>query len=170
MRETQEDVQRLTSLIESSNMSAGPFLGSAFEIPEKSLDAGQLTTRLRGAVTLVLGTVTSSGKPITAPVVALFYRAAFYIPTVQTALRTRHVRRNPAVSLSLYEGNDFAVIVHGRAVPVEPGSDAFAELVELQIQHDGSDVREWGDPLFLRVVADRLYSFARYPEQFPEHA
>lgn len=168
MRETPEDLKRLSRLIEHSHENAGTFLRSAFEIPTRSLTPGQLTTRLTGAVTVVLATVTSSGSPITAPVLALFYRSAFYIPTVQTALRTRHIRRNPAVSLSLYEGNDFAVIVHGRAEPVGPESPNFTTLVELQIEYNGSDVRDWGDPLFLRVDADRLYTFARYPHQFPD--
>lgn len=168
MRERDDDIQGLAELIQRSNESAGEFLRSAFEIPEKTLTAAQLVRKLQGTITVVLATVSSTGSPRTAPVLALFYRAAFCIPTVQTALRTRHVRRNPAVSLSLYEGNDFAVIAHGDATLVGPESSDFDELVGLQLEHNGGDVRDWGDPLYIRVNAERLYTFARYPERFRE--
>ncbi len=168
MHETQHDRAMLEHVLTRSQQQAGEFLRSSFEIPEKSLSATQLINRLQGMVTLVMATVTSDGRPRAAPVVAAFYRGAFCIPTVRTALRARHVQRNPQVSLSLYEGNDFAVIVHGVATFVEPGNDDFDRLVQLQIETGNGDVREWGDPLFIRVEADRLYTFARYPDQFPE--
>lgn len=167
MKESPSDRARLQDLIETSNENAGAFLRSSFEIPDRTLSADQLITRLHSAVTLALGTVTSDGRPRVAPVIALFYRGSFYIPSVSNALRTRHVRNNPEVSLSLYEGNDFAVIVHGKAEAVAATDPAFDDLVNLQIEHAQSDVREWGDPVYLRIDAERLYSFARYPEQFP---
>jgi hypothetical protein len=168
LHETPEDRSSLERLITSSNENAGTFLRSSFDIPDLSLTADQLIVRLHGAVTLVLGTVTSDGRPRIAPVIALFYRGQFYIPSVDDALRTRHVRNNSAVSLSLYEGNDFAIIVHGTAHIIDSDAPEFDRLVELQIEHAGSDVRTWGKPVFIRVDAERLYSFARFPDQFPD--
>ncbi|MEX2425315.1 MAG: pyridoxamine 5'-phosphate oxidase family protein [Thermomicrobiaceae bacterium] len=167
MHESESDRTELQQTIGASNAAAGPFLRSSFEIPELTLSASQLINRLDGSVTLALGTVTSDGRPRVAPVIALFYRGSFYIPSVSNALRTRHIRNNPAVSLSLYEGNDFAVIVHGNAKIVSSDDPTFDDLVKLQIEHANSDVREWGDPVYLRIDAERLYSFARYPERFP---
>lgn len=167
MNETRQDLRDLTDLIDRSNSGAGTFLRSSFEIPDKSLSAGQLIHRLAGVVTIALGTVTSTGSPRVAPVIALFYRGKFHIPTVRNALRTRHVLANPEISLTLYEGIDFAVIVHGRAAIVGPHDREFEDLVALQVEHSGSSVVDWGDPLFLRVDPTHLYTFARYPEQFP---
>jgi hypothetical protein len=166
--ETDEDIAHLSQLIQSSHARAGAFLRDSFEIPDKSLNAQQLIRHLQGMVTLVMATVTKAGEPRAAPVVGCLYRGSFCIPSVGSALRSRHIRVNSAVSLSLYEGNDFAIIVHGSASFVIQDDAEFTDLVGIQTEHEGSDVRSWGDePLFIRVSADRLYSFARYPDRFP---
>lgn len=168
MHETPDDIDALKQLIERSNAKAGGFLRSSFGIPENTLTAEQLINKLHGINTLALGTVTSDGRPRVAPVIALFVRGSFYIPTVRDSLRARHVSNNPAISLSVYEGNDFAVIVHGTAEILGQEKDDFSELVDIQIANDGGDVRNWGaEPVFIRIDAESLYSFARYPDQFP---
>jgi hypothetical protein len=45
------------------------------------------------------------------------------------------LKKRPAVSLTYYEGNDLAVIVHGRAVALGPDNPSFAELDALQREH-----------------------------------
>ncbi|TVR75781.1 MAG: pyridoxamine 5'-phosphate oxidase family protein [Sphaerobacteraceae bacterium] len=167
MHETADDIRSLQMLIDESVELAGPFLRHSFDMPALSLSAGQIIRRLEGSVTLALGTVTSDGRPRVAPVIALFYRGQFFIPTVRTALRTRHVQNNAEVSLSLYEGNDFAIIVHGQAVVIDSEHQVFDSLVNLQIEVGAGDVRTWGDAVFIKVDAERLYSFARFPDQFP---
>ena len=167
MNETADDIRNLQTLIDESVESAGPFLRHSFDMPALTLTANQIIRRLEGSVTLALGTVTSDGRPRVAPVIALFYRRQFFIPTVRTALRTRHVQYNAEVSLSLYEGNDFAIIVHGQAVVIDSEHQVFEDLVNLQIEVGAGDVRTWGEAVFIRVDAERLYSFARFPDQFP---
>jgi hypothetical protein len=170
MHETDADRKALEELISRSIQDAGDFLRSSFQMPKCSLSADQLVRKLEGVVTLALGTVTSDGQPRVAPVVGIFYRGRFFIPTVRDSLRARHIRRNPAISLSIYEVNDFAVIVHGTAKVLGQDDSRFSELVEIQIKHDAGDVRTWGDAVFLEVCADRLYTFARYPDRFPGEA
>jgi uncharacterized pyridoxamine 5'-phosphate oxidase family protein len=167
LHETRDDFRALTELISRSNDTAGQFLRDSFQIPVKSLSAAQLVHHLQGVVTVALCTVTSKGRPRVAPVVALLYRGKFHIPTVRNALRTRHVLNNPEVSLTVYEGVDFAVIVHGRAHILGRDDESFETLVALQETYSGSSVVDWGDPVFLRVEPTHLYSFARYPERFP---
>jgi hypothetical protein len=167
MHETDADRKALGELISRSIQDAGDFLRSSFQMPECSLSADQLIRKLEGVVTLALGTVTSGGQPRVAPVVGIFYKGRFFIPTVRDSLRARHVRRNPAVSLSLYEGIDFAVITHGSGSILGQDDSRFSELVDIQIAHSDGDVRTWGDAVFLEVSADRLYTFARYPDRFP---
>ena len=167
MHKTADDVRNLQTLIDDSVESAGPFLRHSFDMPALTLSARQIIQRLDGSVTLALGTVTRDGRPRVAPVIALFYRGQFVIPTVRTALRTRHVQHNPEVSLSLYEGNDFAIIAHGQAAVIDSDDQEFDDLVNLQIDVGAGDVRTWGDAVFIGVDAERLYSFARFPDQFP---
>lgn len=168
MRETPEDVDRLQTLLDASIERAGAFLRSSFEMPARSLSARQLVTYLTGVPTVALATVTASGEPRVAPIGALFYRAEFYIPTVTSAIRSRHVRRQPAVSLTHYQGNDLAIIAHGEAVLLTGADSLFSTLESLHSSLISQSVNDWGEGAFLRIVPDRIFTYARYPDQFPE--
>lgn len=167
MRETADDLAWLQGLIARSIAGAGAFLRSSFEMPEHSLSAAQLVRHLAGVPTVALATVTAKGEPRVAPIGALFYRARFYIPTVATAARTRHLRARPAASLTYYAGIDLAVLVHGRAAIVAADDPAFGALDALHRElTGGAGVTSWGEGVFLRIEPDVFYSYARYPEQF----
>jgi hypothetical protein len=92
----------------------------------------------------------------------------FYIPTVATAARTRHIIRNPAVSFTCYVGEDVAIIVHGEATVIQPDHPDFAAVEALHIEENGQGVRAWGEGVFLQITPKVLYSFVRYPDRFPE--
>lgn len=166
MHETKEDLQQLQSLIDQSIERAGAFLRSSFEMPHKSLNAQQVVAYLQGMPTVAFSTVTSKGEPRSAPISVIFYRGHFHIPTVAESLRAKHVHRQPAVSLSLYEGIDIAVIVHGSASLIPASDEAFAPLDQIQRDVMGSSTTEWGEGVFIRVEADRFYTFVRYPDRF----
>lgn len=166
MKETSRDLQQLQKLIDQSINRAGSFLRSSFEMPEKSLNAQQLVDYLQGMPTVVFSTVTSKGKPLTAPICALFYRGRFYIPTVAESLRAKHIKRQSAVSLSHYIGNDIAVIVHGYATAIPAQDERFTPLDKIHRKIMGTSTTSWGEGIFLEIEADRLYSFVRYPDRF----
>jgi hypothetical protein len=166
--ETPHDVERLDEQLRASIEQAGPFLRSSFEMPEHSLTAAQLIRHLQGVQTVALATVTAKGEPRVAPIGAIFYRGHFYIPTTTRAARVRHVRRQPGISLTLFEGIDFAVIVHGDAVVLGEGSPDFEALIEIQRSGQGETVRDWGEGAFIRIDASAIYTFARHPDRFPE--
>jgi hypothetical protein len=167
MHETPEDMDRLRALLDRSIERAGAFLRSSFEMPEHSLSAGQLVRQLQGIQNVAFATVTVKGEPRVAPIGSLFYRGQFHIPTVTTAARTRMVTANPAVSLTHYAGNDLAIIVHGSATIIPADHEDFAALEAMQRAASGSSVNDWGEGVYLRVEAETLVTFARYPEQFP---
>ncbi|HEX5166062.1 MAG TPA: pyridoxamine 5'-phosphate oxidase family protein [Thermomicrobiales bacterium] len=168
MQETPEDLERLSTLLDDSIKRAGAFLRSSFEMPEKSLSARQLVTYLQGIQTVAFATVTAAGEPRVAPIGSLFYRGAFYIPTVTTAARLRHIQRRPAVSLTYYQGNDLAVIVHGQASLLTSDDPTFATLEALHRSFGSSSVNDWGDGAFIHVEAASIFTYARFPEHFPE--
>jgi len=161
MRESPDDLERLQELIDRSIEAAGPFLRNAFEMPERSLSAQQVVERLDGARTVALATTTARGEPRVAPIGALFVHGAFHVPTVAQAARTRHLAARPAASITYYEGNDLAVIAHGRVAIVERSDPAFGELDALQVQVGNESPTQWqGEAVFLRLDADRLFTYA----------
>ncbi len=168
MYETAEDLERLDVQLSASIERAGPFLRSSFQMPEHSLNARQLTHAVQGVKPVALATVTSKGEPRVAPIGAFLYRGDFYIPTTMQAARVRHLRRQPAISLTLYDAIDYAVIVHGQAVVLDEDAAEFEALIEIQRSGQGETVRDWGEGAFIRIDAEMIYTFARYPERFPE--
>lgn len=102
-----------------------------------------------------------------APIGSLFFRGRFHVPTVDTAARTRrHLAQRPAASLTPYEGDDLAVIVHGRAEVLGPDHADFQTLERLFRESGGESVLDWGEGVYVRVEAEKLYTFARYPGRF----
>ena len=71
---------------------------------------------------LALATVTADGRPIVGPVDGIFYRGAFHFGSAPDSVRFRHIRARPQVSATHLPGEELAVTVHGRAVPVDIGS------------------------------------------------
>ncbi len=168
MYETADDLERLDARLRDSIERAGPFLRSSFQMPEHSLNARRLTQAVKGVLPVALATVTAKGEPRVAPIGAFLYRGDFYIPTTMQAARVRHLRRQPAISLTLYDGIDFAIIVHGRAAVLGEDAAEFDALIEIQRSGQGETVRDWGDGAFIRIDADTIFTYARYPERFPE--
>jgi hypothetical protein len=168
MYETETDLARLQALLDASIAGAGEFLRSSFEMPEHSLSAAQLVAHLEGGLTVALATVTGRGEPRVAPIGAFFYHGSFYVPTVAEAVRTRHVRKRPGLSLTVFEGEEFALIAHGRARVVDVVDADFAELDSTQVAIGNPSVTLWSENgVYLQMVADRLYSYARHPDRFP---
>lgn len=168
MYETADDLERLDAQLRASIERAGPFLRSSFQMPEHSLNARQLTRAVQGVKPVALATVTAKGEPRVAPIGAFLYRGDFYIPTTMQAARVRHLRRQPAISLTLYDGIDYAVIVHGQAVVLGEDAAEFEALIEIQLSGQGETVRAWGEGAFIRIDTEMMYTFARYLERFPE--
>jgi Pyridoxamine 5'-phosphate oxidase len=167
MRETDADLELLQALIDRSIEGAGPFLRSSFEMPEHSLSAAQLAAHLQGSLTVALATTTARGEPRVAPISALFVRAAFCVPSVAQAARSRHLAQRPAASMTYFEGNDLAVIAHGEVAIVPTGDGAFDELDALQVASGKESVRGWsGDGVYLRLEPDRLFTYARDPARY----
>jgi hypothetical protein len=162
MRESAADLERLQAVLDESVEKASPFLRRSFEMPERSLSAADLAARLDGLLVVSLATVSAKGEPRVAPIDAVFLRGRFYVPTVAQAARARHLARRPGVSVTYHEGRSLAVIVHGQAGTVVPGEDPFEEIEEIRLAAGGESLLEWsGDPIFLRVEPDVIYTYAK---------
>jgi hypothetical protein len=162
VRETAADLEELQALLDQSVEKASPFLRRSFEMPERSLSAAELAARLEGLVVVALATVTAKGEPRVAPIDAVFFRGRFYVPTVVQAARAKHLAARPGVSVTYHEGRSLAVIVHGRAGTVAPDEEPFEEIERIRLAEGGQSILEWsGDPIFLRVAPDVIYTYAK---------
>lgn len=168
VHETPDDLAALQDLLDRSYDQAGPHLRRIIT-PERRLTADQVSQRLMGMRLLALATVTSDGRPIVGPVDGIFFRGAFHFGSSPDSVRFRHIRARPHVSATHLPGEELAVTVHGRAVPVDIRDDPFREaLLEVYVPRYGP---EWehdfldSGPLYARIEADRMFTFQMTPSR-----
>ena len=160
MHETREDIAALQSLLDRSYAAAGSHLRS-ITTPERRVSAEQLVEQVTGMCLLVVATVTSDCRPIAGPLDGIFYRGAFHFGTAPDSVRYRHVLARPQVSATHLPREEFAVNVHGRAVPVEVAGGFRETLLEVYVPRYGADWEQFLDsgPVYMRIDADRMFTF-----------
>jgi Pyridoxamine 5'-phosphate oxidase len=164
MHETPADLTALQELLDRSAASAGAHLRSIIT-PERRLRAEEVCARLTGMCLLALATVTADGRPLVGPVDGVFYRGAFHFGSSPDSVRFRHIRRRPAVSATHLPGEELAVTVHGRAVPIDvrsPEQAGFRQaLLDVYVPRYGAQWEAFLDsgPVYARIDADRMFTF-----------
>jgi hypothetical protein len=164
MHESAEDLDVLQQLLDRSFAAAGPHLLSIIT-PERRVEASELAARLTGMTLLVLATVTADGRPICGPVDGIFYRGSFHFGSSPDSVRFRHIRARPHVSATHLPAEEFAVTVHGRAIPVDVGAPEGAglrqTLLEVYTPRYGENWEEFLDsgPVYARIDAERMFTF-----------
>jgi nitroimidazol reductase NimA-like FMN-containing flavoprotein (pyridoxamine 5'-phosphate oxidase superfamily) len=163
MHEDPEDIAALQDVLDRSYAAAGGHL-SGIHTPRRRLTAADLVSRLQGMRLLVLATVSSAGRPVTSPVDGVFHRGSFYFGTSADSVRWRHLRRNPAVSATHLPSEEWAVIVHGIAVPVDTSrahaKGLRATLLEVYTPRYGPQWEQFLDsgPVYARIEAERMFA------------
>lgn len=170
MHELPGDLAALQALLDRSYASAGSHL-LEIHTPARRLAAEQLVARLVGVRVLALATVTSGGQPVVGPVDGIFHRGAFHFGSSPDSLRARHLAARPQVSATHTVGEELAVTVHGRAVPVDiraAENSGFRDtLLEIYVPRYGAGWEERfldSGPLYWRIDADRMFGFFLPPE------
>ena len=165
MHETPEDIRELQDLLDRSFESAGWHLLDIIT-PERRVSAAELCSRLTGMRLLVLATATADGRPIAGPVDGIFYRGSFHFGSAEDSVRFRHIRARPHVSATHLPGEEFAVTVHGRAVPIDiqaPEEAGFRQaVIDIYVPRYGGDwVSGFLDqgPVYARIEATRMFTF-----------
>jgi nitroimidazol reductase NimA-like FMN-containing flavoprotein (pyridoxamine 5'-phosphate oxidase superfamily) len=164
MHETPEDLSELQELLDRSFAAAGSHLLSIIT-PERRVGADELIQRLTGMTLLVLATVTADGRPIAGPVDGIFYRGSFHFGSSPESVRFRHIRARPYVSATHLPAEEFAVTVHGRAIPVDlrapEGAGLRQTLLEVYTPRYGEEWEEFLDsgPVYARIEAERMFTF-----------
>ena len=162
MYETDADLAALRRLLDESYERAGTHLRSIWG-PESRLSAPQLARELDGIQLLELATVTARGEPRVAPVDGIFYRGRLWFGSAQSSGRFRNIRANPAVSAAVTRGLEtFLVIVHGRAVELDPRgpeAEGFAQCPRELYDFDWDTVHR--DAPYARIEPAVLLAFKR---------
>jgi hypothetical protein len=166
--ESPDDIAALQGLLDRSYASAGAHLTS-IHTPERRLGAEQVVRRLTGMCLLALATVTADGRPIVGPVDGIFYRGAFHFGSSPDSVRFRHIRARPQVSATHLPGEELAVTVHGRAVPVDVGGEEHVgfrrALLDVYVPRYGPEWEDFLDsgPVYARIEAERMFTFHMPP-------
>ena len=137
MHETPDDIRALQELLDRSYERAGSHLRS-ITTPERRVSADELVAHLTGMCLLVVATVTADRRPIAGPLDGIFYRGAFHFGTAPDSVRYRHLLARPQVSATHLPREEFAVNVHGRAVPVEVVGGFRETLLEVYVPRYGA--------------------------------
>ena len=155
-------MRALQALLDRSYDRAGPHLRS-ITTPERRVGAEELTEQLTGMCLLVVATVTRDCRPIAGPLDGIFYRGAFHFGTAPNSVRYRHLLARPQVSATHLPREEFAVNMHGRAVPVEIAGGLRETLLEVYVPRYGADWERFLDsgPVYMRIEADRMFTFQR---------
>ena len=166
MHESPADIEALQELLDRSYSAAGAHL-LRIHTPDRRLRAEEVAGRLTGMCLLTLATVTADCRPIAGPVDGIFYRGAFHFGSSPDSVRFRHIRSRPQVSATHVPGEELAITVHGRAVPVdiraEEGLGLRRTLLEIYVSRYGPDWEEEfldSGPVYARIDADRMFTFA----------
>jgi uncharacterized pyridoxamine 5'-phosphate oxidase family protein len=165
MHETADDVDRLQRLLDASYARAGAHLLS-IHTPDRRVSSSDLVGRLEGMCLLALATVSRDGRPLVGPVDGVFYRGSFYFGSDPESVRFRHIAARPRVSVTHLPGEEFAVTVHGTAVPIdlrtEAGGAFRQTLIEVYTPRYGDAWEAFLDsgPRYARIDADRMFAFA----------
>ena len=170
MHESAGDIAALQELLDRSYASAGPHL-LRIHTEERRLTAAQVCERLTGMRLLTLATVAADGRPLVGPVDGIFYRGSFYFGSSPESVRLRHIRARPQVSATHLPGEELAVTVHGRAVPVELRAAENAgfrqTLLDVYLPRYGAEWMDFleigqgeGAPQYMRIDAERMYGFS----------
>jgi hypothetical protein len=166
VHESRADIEALQELLDRSYAAAGPHL-LRIHTPERRLTAEEVVERLTGMCLLTLATVTADCRPIAGPVDGLFYKGAFHFGSSPDSVRFRHIESRPQVSATHLPGEELAVTVHGRAVPVDiragEGRGFRQTLLEIYVPRYGPDwEKDFLDsgPVYARIEADRMFTFA----------
>lgn len=170
MYESAADLAALQALIDRSYAAAGAHLLRIHD-PARRLSAQQVSERLSGMRLLALATVSSAGTPIVGPVDGVFYRGCFYFGSAPDSIRMQHIRRRPHVSATHLPGEELAITVHGRAVPIDiraPEHGGFRQaLLDIYTPRYGPDWEQTfldAGPVYARIDAERMFTFVMPPD------
>ncbi|CAN5222156.1 hypothetical protein BH18CHL2_BH18CHL2_12730 [soil metagenome] len=169
MRETQKELEALQALIDRSNERVGRHMREIIHPGEYTLSARQTVKLLEGMHTIAVAAPAPNGDPLVGPMDGWFLHGTFFFSSSGDAARIRGLRRRPAASVVYFDGEAFAITAHGHAELMFAGHPEVAEIDDIFRSHYGGSAFDWSaEGVYVRLDADRFYTYSRTPERFPD--
>ncbi len=169
MRETEAEIEALQALIDRSNERVGAHMREIIHPGKYTLSARQVIRLLDGMRTIAVAAPAPNGDPLVGPMDGWFLHGRFFFSSAGDAARIRGLRRRPVASVVYYEREDFAITGHGRAELMFAGHPEVAEIDGIFREHYGGSAFDWSaEGVYVRLDADRFFTYSRTPERFPE--
>jgi general stress protein 26 len=168
MRETAAELAGLQALIDRSLARTRPHMRAIVHPGKYSLNAKQVVNLLDGMKTVAVAAPAPNGDPLVAPMDGWFLHGKFYVSSSGDAVRIRGLRKRPRASIAYFEGERFLINAHGHAELMFKGHSDVAEIDAIFQDHYGGSAFDWSDEgVYVRLDADRFYTYSRMPEAFP---
>ena len=168
MRESREEMRDLQALIERSHARTRPHMRGIIHPGKYSLSAGQVVNLLGGMRTIAVAAPAPNGDPLVGPMDGWFLHGKFFFSSSDDAIRIRGLRRRPRASIAYFEGERFLLNAHGHAELMYAGHPDVGEIDAIFRDHYGSSAFDWsGRGVYVRLDADRFFTYSRTPEAFP---
>jgi hypothetical protein len=171
MFETQAEIAALQALLDRSMVQAGPHLRSIFEGARMS--ASDLVGKMTGMQLLTVATLSRDGRPLAGAVDGYLLHGELRFSSGPEAVRTRQLRRNPAVSATWLPDESAQLTVHGEVEIVPFCDPRTAELRQAMLDHyvpragpewaRFPDEPERDGAVAFRVLARRAFGYFRHP-------
>jgi uncharacterized pyridoxamine 5'-phosphate oxidase family protein len=168
MHETAEDLAALQELLNRSLAGQkSPNMKELFPV-KYALTANEIAALLPETVEVAMATVTPKCKPRVTPVDVFFFRGKFYHPADVGALRLSYLRSNPSVSLTYFDRDGNAIIVHGTVAFINQQHPEFAVIDNFRQSVGRMSLREWS-PTALYVRVDATHMFTKHGSKGRPH-
>jgi hypothetical protein len=168
VRETPQELQDLQTLIDQSHARTRPHMRGIIHPDKYALSAGQVVKLLEGLRTVAVAAPAPNGDPLVGPMDGWFLHAKFFFSSSGDAVRIRGLRKRPRASIAYFEGERFLVNAHGHAELMYAGHPDVAEIDAVFRDHYGSSAFDWSERgVYVRLDADRFFTYSRTPEAFP---
>ena len=168
MRETPAELDALQALIDRSNERVGPHMRGIIHPGRFTLSARQTVKLLHGMHTIAVAAPSPNGDPLVGPMDGWFLHGKFFFSSSGDAARIRGLRRRPAASVVYFDREEFAITAHGRAELMFTGHPDVGEIDAVFRSHYRASAFDWSsEGVYVRLDADRFYTYSRTPERFP---
>jgi hypothetical protein len=168
VRETQQELAALQSLIDRSHAATKPHMRGITHPEKFALSAEQVVRLLDGMRTVAVAAPSPKGDPLVAPMDGWFLHGKFYFSSGGDSIRIRGLQKRPRASIAYFEGERFLINAHGNALLMFKGHEEVGEIDEIFREHYGGSAFDWSDDgVYVRLDADRFFTYSRTPKDFP---
>lgn len=168
MRETAAELANLQALIDRSHARTKPHMRGIIHPGRYSLTATQVVKLFDGMKTIAVAAPAPNGDPLIGPMDGWFLHGKFLWSSGGDAVRIKGLELRPRASVAYFEGERFAIIAHGRTELMYRGHPEVGEIDAIFRAHYGGSAFDWSARgVYVRLDADRVFTYSRTPEAFP---